>query len=1156
MSLGALLSFLTLWRCHSLGFNQNEEAGYISAFPSIVAASYSSPRPTILSTTCVNQGTVTLTPKTLSGTTLTAVEVQAQCTKTNICEIPLGTTLTMNSNLDVGALIIKGSFVWTDATQNSLEQFLCAGYVAVDGGKFNLSVVTKKAYIYIKDNNAFDPVLTKRGFGGYRGAIIDIKGKPLARTWSLLALPGKKQASQITLMHDATAMGWTVGDRIVIAPTTHGSSGTAESFFISNISGINVSLSALNGQAGVLGQDFDSQADWIEPAWTAQRQAEVIMMTRNVIITGDDFVHEPCQAGAPLTSANVTCVCENNVRTQCTRGLHTAMVGNGTYRLQYTRIEKCGQRGMIGKYCVHMHLLRRCPNCLIQGNSVEYSHQRGIVIHATSLATVDHNVMNDVRGANIYIEDGNEMYNRIRYNVLVCPWAQTTTPGQPERYACSVPGTDNGQADTSLNQAAIWGLSFSNYVIGNRGANSFNGMLYQGQGFENGRQTSQDNFCANTQMIGRLEGNTFHGHGRFGTYLLVSVFPKNSDRTLDTNGLIVNKNTCAAFDEKGDDRGLPQVVSYNVDYSNVFVGQYSLGDIQYRHHTSIFNNNLIYWKETKNFANGCSSHVKDSWWQGRNGNGVALPGGHGTVIFENVVFTGHINFESSHHCNIGTTGVLCMPTYLFVKPTWKDVTSDSYLRWGENRGAMYVLGPDDCANPNGVMFPKGYCSVANPFWSFLTALDSGRTCQNASAAATLLGESGAFINRWSSGILCKAPLRRLEIYTLGQKQASAPNLKLQLWQNGAMISSVTVPYFQIADDASNTGKQGYSMTIVPGLDKEYRLSLENGGAIPAEWAIEFSDLVFGNRWTRDQIKLVVQGRNCPAIVHSHHDRRFIWGDSNDFNNTHNWMRQLGRGACTNFPDMPVTPCAAADISVAESCPGKCPVCGVNQYCDCGTGTCMCESGYEGPTCQASPCTDAKCDRLNGRCSARFLGGSLPVAMGQCVCKPGTYGPRCRSDPCSCTSCGNGKCIKTGATTYYCQCDAGYEGPTCNSTCTDCAPPCIDGCRYYPDMDVGGPDVGALNTGAGFAGAVGCCGACKANPSCKVFVSPDYCYMKSSQAAPMTPKTGRFSGALCQSLPPVTCPEPTSSEPYVISTAFGLSSGCVWVLASTFVAMLF
>lgn len=75
------------------------------------------------------------------------------------------------------------------------------------------------------------------------------------------------------------------------------------------------------------------------------------------------------------------------------------------------------------------------------------------------------------------MEDGNEMYNRILYNVAICPWAKSG-----EKRGCTIPGTDNDQADTTLNQSGLWGISFSNYAIGNRFANNFNGMLYQEQG--------------------------------------------------------------------------------------------------------------------------------------------------------------------------------------------------------------------------------------------------------------------------------------------------------------------------------------------------------------------------------------------------------------------------------------------------------------------------------------------------------------------------------------------------------------------------------------------------------------------------------------------------------------------------------------------------
>ena len=34
-------------------------------------------------------------------------------------------------------------------------------------------------------------------------------------------------------------------------------------------------------------------------------------------------------------------------------------------------------RGAIGRYCIHFHLMRDCPDCLAHANSVEFAHQRG-----------------------------------------------------------------------------------------------------------------------------------------------------------------------------------------------------------------------------------------------------------------------------------------------------------------------------------------------------------------------------------------------------------------------------------------------------------------------------------------------------------------------------------------------------------------------------------------------------------------------------------------------------------------------------------------------------------------------------------------------------------------------------------------------------------
>ena len=66
-------------------------------------------------------------------------------------------------------------------------------------------------------------------------------------------------------------------------------------------------------------------------------------------------------------------------------------------------------------------------------------YQRGIIVHDTHAAKIDSNILYDVRGANIYIEDGNEMFNTIQYNAIICPWKIGIHDNI--KGGCSIPGT-------------------------------------------------------------------------------------------------------------------------------------------------------------------------------------------------------------------------------------------------------------------------------------------------------------------------------------------------------------------------------------------------------------------------------------------------------------------------------------------------------------------------------------------------------------------------------------------------------------------------------------------------------------------------------------------------------------------------------------------
>jgi parallel beta-helix repeat protein len=174
-------------------------------------------------------------------------------------------------------------------------------------------------------------------------------------------------------------------------------------------------------------------------------------------------------------------------------------------------------------------MMSDCPTCLFKNNAIEGSHQRGIIIHSTHSSTVEGNVLYNVRGAGIYIEDGNEMYNRVKYNVVTCPFPFRSSV----LHGCTVPGTSNGIADTSDNQSGIFSRAATNSLTGNRVANAFNGMLLSAGGI--GRGPSYGKVCESAAKLARYEGNAFHGNGRFGTYTLGEHCPVHSRSRISPN---------------------------------------------------------------------------------------------------------------------------------------------------------------------------------------------------------------------------------------------------------------------------------------------------------------------------------------------------------------------------------------------------------------------------------------------------------------------------------------------------------------------------------------------------------------------------------------------------------------------------------------------
>ena len=123
------LSFIQLIKTQ--GFYDSDEVRYLSTYDALIKDSYSAQLSQNLISKCKFQMKITNPQQFAIQSSMTSALLQQYCGIMTICIIPAGFTVTMTSNLNVGALVVQGTIVWSDTTQVTNEQYLCAGYIAV-----------------------------------------------------------------------------------------------------------------------------------------------------------------------------------------------------------------------------------------------------------------------------------------------------------------------------------------------------------------------------------------------------------------------------------------------------------------------------------------------------------------------------------------------------------------------------------------------------------------------------------------------------------------------------------------------------------------------------------------------------------------------------------------------------------------------------------------------------------------------------------------------------------------------------------------------------------------------------------------------------------------------------------------------------------------
>jgi hypothetical protein len=187
----------------------------------------------------------------------------------------------------------------------------------------------------------------------------------MARTWATTG-SGAAAGEASIAVDDLAGLGWTVGDHVAV--TFSGSNGHTST------------IAAFDTEGGrlTLDEPFPHAVDGGFVTYGAVEfkvPVEVMNLQRSILVTGDtDGFFDGKK-----------------------EGLHMMMFG-GTMVVDHTRVEYCGQRDTLGRYCLHWHHVGSCPSCKFSNNAVVEGQTKAITVHGTHHALVDNNVIWNARG--------------------------------------------------------------------------------------------------------------------------------------------------------------------------------------------------------------------------------------------------------------------------------------------------------------------------------------------------------------------------------------------------------------------------------------------------------------------------------------------------------------------------------------------------------------------------------------------------------------------------------------------------------------------------------------------------------------------------------------------------------------------------------------
>jgi hypothetical protein len=395
--------------------------------------------------------------------------------------ISLGNTVLLDVNTTVLSISVNGTL---NADQ-SKDLSVSARYIMVHGA-FNwgseLNPYTRKGVITLtgSDKSANIMGMGTKMIGVMGGGTLRLHGQNRVN-WTMLNQTAAVNATSIVLQD---AVDWNIGEEIII--TTTGREHDLDKK-LNYTQTEKRTITAISSDRKTISLDkplqylhYGSLQTYTNgtKTWTLDERAEVGLLTRNLKVQGDAS-SETNQFGGHIMSMD---------------GCKAYLSGVELFRM--------GQAGLNARYPFHWHLTNDVKGQFFKGSSVHHSFQRAVTVHAAQNATVQDNVMYDILGHAIFLEDGNETGTLVKNNLI-------SYVHKPDRDKVIRPSDVFNLPSRIDGPSGIWVSHPTNDLVNNAVSSCGTGIWYALLDHPDG-PSFDPNVRVNNKPLGNVDGNRTH----------------------------------------------------------------------------------------------------------------------------------------------------------------------------------------------------------------------------------------------------------------------------------------------------------------------------------------------------------------------------------------------------------------------------------------------------------------------------------------------------------------------------------------------------------------------------------------------------------------------------------------------------------------------